>query len=720
MNKYLYRMYSPQQTKELQQATADFLQQRIPVNQPHIQLLRSVLRFHEYRYYVMNDPLISDYEYDTLYKALVALETADPTLVTPDSPTQRVGKGLTKVFPTVQHLVPMLSLENSYDAEDLADWDRKVRELAGLDAVEYCVEPKFDGASISLVYEHNQLVRGVTRGDGVQGEEITNNIRQVRSIPLSADFTKCGIDEIEIRGEVIMTKNKFKKFNDQRMEAGLPLLANPRNAASGSLRMIDPNGTAKRGLEAFLYHISDYTTTEGVRVSDETDHSKENLDHKDAPFTTHAQSLERLWQLGFRSPEKEKKVVKGIQGVIDYCHEFESKRDDLPYEIDGMVIKVNDLALQDKLGMTSHHPRWAMAFKFKARQATSKLKAVEFNVGRTGAVTPVAKIDPVHIGGVTVASISIHNEEYIKEKDLKIGDAVLIERAGDVIPQIVKSLPELRTGEEVDIIFPTHCPACGSQLFKEESEAVWRCVNIECPAQTLERMIHFVSKDAMDIKHFGEANIRKFNALGLLPDVPGIYKLNYDKIAELEGFGKKSIDNLRNAIETSKQQPLHRLIYALGIRYVGETTAKTLANAISNVFDLQNKSIEELQSLEDVGVKVAASIHQFFENAQNIEMLQELQLLGVQMNNQKKGSNGENNMLNNQTFLFTGSLSKLKRSEAEEMVEQHGGKIVSGISSKLNYLVVGEDAGSKLEKAKKITTIKIINEDEFLRLMNEG
>ncbi|TKK66425.1 NAD-dependent DNA ligase LigA [Ilyomonas limi] len=710
-------MYSLQQTKELQQATADFLQQRIPADQQNIQLLRSVLRFHEYRYYVLNDPLISDYEYDTLYKVLVALETADPTLVTPDSPTQRVGKGLTKVFPTVQHLVPMLSLENSYDAEDLQDWDRKVRELSGLDAVEYCVEPKFDGASISLVYEHNQLVRGVTRGDGVQGEDITNNIKQVRSIPLSADFRRYGIEEIEIRGEVIMTKNKFKKFNDQRMEAGLPLLANPRNAASGSLRMIDPKETAKRGLEAFLYHISDYTTTEGVRVSDETDHSKENLERKDVPFTTHAQSLELLWQLGFRSPEKEKKVVKGIQGVIDYCHEYESKRDDLPYEIDGMVIKVNDLHLQDKLGMTSHHPRWAMAFKFKARQATSKLKAVEFNVGRTGAVTPVAKIDPVHIGGVTVGSISIHNEEYIREKDLKIGDAVLVERAGDVIPQIVKSLPELRTGEETTIVFPTHCPACGSQLFKEESEAVWRCVNIECPAQTLERMIHFVSKDAIDIKHFGEANIRKFNALGLLPDVPGIYKLNYDKIAELEGFGKKSIDNLRNAIEASKQQPLHRLIYALGIRYVGETTAKTLANAVNNVFDLQNKSIEELQGLEDIGVKVAASIHQFFENAQNIEMLHELQLLGVHMNNQKKESNGEKNMLDNQTFLFTGSLSKLKRSEAEEMVEQHGGKIMSGISSKLNYLVVGEDAGSKLEKAKKITTIKIINEDEFLKMM---
>ncbi len=717
VNKYLYRMYSPSETKELQGATATFLLQHTKADVQHLQLLRRILRFHEYRYYVLNDPLVSDYEYDTLYKSLVALETDDPTLITPDSPTQRVGKGLTKVFPTVQHLVPMLSLENSYDAEDLVDWDRKVSELSGLEAVEYCVEPKFDGASISLVYDRDQLVRGITRGDGVQGEDITVNIKQVRSIPLSANFTKHGIEEIEIRGEVIITKSNFKKFNDQRMEAGLPLLANPRNAASGSLRMVDPAEAGKRGLEAFLYHISDYTTTEGVRISDEADHSKENLTHTHAPFTTHAQSLELLWQLGFRSPNKEKKVVTGIQAVIDYCHEYEAKRDELPYEIDGMVIKINDLALQDKLGMTSHHPRWAMAFKFKARQATSKLKTVEYNVGRTGAVTPVAKIDPVHIGGVTVGSISIHNEEYIREKDLKIGDAVLVERAGDVIPQIVKSLPELRTGDEEVIIYPTHCPACNSRLVKEEGEAVWRCVNIECPAQALERLIHFVSKDAMDIKHLGEANIRKFNALGLLPDVPGIYKLDFIKIGELEGFGKKSVDNLQQAIAASKRQPLHRLIYGLGIRYVGETTAKTLANAVTTIFDFTGMMEADILQLEDIGTKVTKSIQLFFANGQNIAMLKELQSLGLQLNNQKKQAAGEKNTLADQTFLFTGSLNRLKRSEAEEMVERHGGKIVSGISSKLNYLVVGEDAGSKLEKAKKINTIRIISEEEFLKIM---
>ena len=712
-------MYSANDTIQLQKQTTQFLQQPNTINAGQLPALRDVLRFHEYRYYVMNDPLISDFEYDTLYKTLLAIEEEDPSLVTPDSPSQRVGKGLTKSFPTVSHLVPMLSLENSYDADDLLDWDRKARDIAGLDTIEYCAEPKFDGASISLVYENDHLVRGITRGDGVQGEDITTNIKQIRSVPLSAPFSKYGISEIEIRGEVLITREKFKKFNDQRMEAGLPLLANPRNAASGSLRMVDPAEVGKRGLEAFLYHISDYTTTEGIKISDETSHSKENLERKEAPFTSHSEALDFLWNLGFRSPKKEKKVLQGITAVIDFCHSFEEDRDKLPYEIDGIVIKVNDLTLQDKLGMTSHHPRWAIAFKFKARQATSKLTAIEFNVGRTGAVTPVALIDPVHIGGVTVSRISIHNEEYIKEKDLKIGDAVLVERAGDVIPQIVKSLPELRTGSEQNIPYPTHCPVCKSKLFKEETEAVWRCINIECPAQTQERIIHFVSKDAMDIKHFGEANVIKFMKLNLLADVPGIYRLDFDKIGALEGFGKKSVDNLKQSIEASKHQPLYRLIYALGIRYVGETTAKTLANAVHTIFDFTNMTIEQLAELEDVGVKVSKSIHEFFANQQNIEMLHELEQLGLQLTNQKKQKSAEKNTLENQTFLFTGSLNKLTRSRAEEMVEKQGGKILSGISSKLNYLVVGEDAGSKLEKAKKINTIRIIDEDEFLKIAGE-
>ncbi|HTM91917.1 MAG TPA: NAD-dependent DNA ligase LigA, partial [Flavisolibacter sp.] len=374
---------------------------------------------------------------------------------------------------------------------------------------------------------------------------------------------------------------------------------------------------------------------------------------------------------------------------------------------------------QDKMGMTSHHPRWAIAYKFKARQATSKLIGVEYQVGRTGNIGPVAKIEPVHIGGVTVRSISLFNEDVIREKDIRIGDTVLVERAGDVIPYIVKPLTELRNGDEKPIKFPRHCPSCGTELFKSEDEAAWRCININCPAQVLERLIHFASKDAMDIRGLGTAIIEKFYTLGLLTSLPQIYQLDYETIGQLEGFGKKSIDNLRTAIEASKKQPLHRLIFALGIRYVGETMAKTLAHAVDHLLDLQNFDEEALQNLEDVGPKVAGSVVQFFSNRQNIELIQALESIGLQLKNEKKDFASGGN-LEGQSFLFTGTLSKLKRSEAEEIVEQNGGTILSGVSSKLNYLVVGEDAGSKLEKAKKINTIKIISEDQFIKMINKG
>jgi DNA ligase (NAD+) len=698
-------MYSPDQTKALQKLTTGLMEKNSQgqITDKDIETLRDVLRFHEHRYYILNDPLVADFEYDQLYKALEKLEKENPGLRTPDSPTQRVAKELTKEFPTVSHLVPMLSLDNSYNADDLVDFDRRARELAKVDVLEYCVEPKFDGASISLIFEKDMLVRGATRGNGVQGDDITTNIRQIRTIPLSAAISKYGLQEIEIRGEVLMSKQNFKKYNDQLAEQNLPPLANPRNAAAGTLRIKDPKEVSKRNLEAFLYQISHYTQLPGKEV--------------DPIVNTHSGCLNMLWELGFRSPVKEKKVLKGIEAVIAYCHEFEQQRDDLPYEIDGMVIKVNDTHQQELLGMTTHHPRWAIAYKFKARQATSKLRAVEFQVGRTGSVTPVAKIDPVPIGGVTVGSISLFNEEVIKDKDLMIGDTVLVERAGDVIPYIVKSLPELRSGTEQKIVFPTKCPVCGDKLEKPEEEAVWRCSNINCEAQVVERIIHFTSKDAMDIRGLGEANIRKFYSLGFLKDVPGIYELPFDKIGTLEGFGKKSITNLQTAIETSKAQPIHRLIFALGIRYVGETTAKTLAHAVKHLLDLKDYSLEDLQNLEDIGPKVAGSVHQFFQNLDNIATLQKLEQLGLKLKNDKKDLVTGGN-LTGQTFLFTGTLPTLKRSDAEAMVESNGGKLLSSVSANLTYLVAGEDAGSKLEKAKKITSIKIITEAEFLSLIH--
>ena len=691
-------MYEKAQIQALQQTTKQFLATPLSIE---LHALKKVLQFHEYQYYVVNAPLISDYEYDQLYQALLNIEAANPDSITPDSPSQRVGNSLNSNFETVPHLVPMLSLENSYNAADLNDFDRKARESAALDAITYCVEPKFDGASISLIYENDLLVRACTRGDGVEGEDITNNIKQIRSIPLSIPLAANGIQQIEIRGEVIMSKNAFDAFNAQLKAKQQATLANPRNAASGSLRMKDPKEVAERNLDAFIYHISYLLPVPGKTIH--------------PLLKTHSGSLEFLWNMGFRSPEKEKKVFHKMQEVVDYCSIAEAGRDQLPYEIDGLVVKVNDLALQEKLGMTSHHPRWAIAYKFKARQATTILENVEFQVGRTGAVTPVAKLKPVAIGGVTVSSISIHNEEYILEKDLMLGDTVIIERAGDVIPQIVHSIERLRTGNEQKIQFPSHCPVCNTVLEKEATEAVWRCTNFNCSAQVVERIAHFVSKDAMDIKNLGEANIRKFFELGLLKDIPGIYTLDFAHIGQLEGFGKKSVENLSAAIQASKQQPLHRLIYGLGIRFVGETTAKTIASKINHLLDLTRITATQLLEFEDIGVKVANSIVQFFQDPAQRNMIETLIQLGLKV--EQTNHQQADGSLTGLNFLFTGTLTQLKRAEAEAMAEAKGGHILSGVSSKLNYLIVGEDAGSKLEKAKKIASIKIITEAEFIELI---
>ncbi|MFT4202290.1 MAG: NAD-dependent DNA ligase LigA [Chitinophagaceae bacterium] len=694
-------MFSETETLELGRLSQQLLKDIVGIGVERIKELRKVLQFNEYRYYVLNSPLVSDTEYDRLYKQLQKLESEHPELVTADSPTQRVGKELSSEFPTVQHLVPMLSLENSYNADDLKSWDVRI-EPNKTHSFKFCVEPKYDGAGISLIYENDMLVRGATRGDGVQGDDITQNVKQIKSIPLSAPFSRYGIQQIEIRGEVLMFKDAFKKFNENLAEQGFAILANPRNAASGSLRMKDPREVAKRNLTAVLYYVSDYTLVDGSK-----------------PIDIHLQSqsgcLKMLWDCGFLSPYKEIQVFPTIDEVVKHIHDYEALRDELPYEIDGMVVKVDDIDIQEQLGNTSHHPRWAMAFKFKARQATSHLRQVLFQVGRTGAITPVAKIDPVAIGGVTVGSVSLFNEDIIKEKDLKINDSVLVERAADVIPYIVKSQPELRTGEEKEIIFPTHCPVCRSELKKPEGESVWRCENPNCEAQVVERIIHFGSKDAMDIRSFGDALVRKFFAIGLLKNIPGIYHLDYEKVGQLEGFGKKSVENLQSAIEKSKMQPLHRLVFGLGIRYVGETTAKTLANSVGNLWELRDKTVEELVQLEDIGPKVAAGIRSFFDLPQSVEMLHELELSGVSFVNQKKQHNtsGSEDVLHGQTFLFTGTLSKFKRSDAEALVESRGGKILGGVSSKLNYLVVGEDAGSKLEKAKKLNTVHILTEEEF-------
>lgn len=704
-------MYSKAQQQALQNLSDELLGQKISVPSDQgeasnlAQKIRDVIRYHDWRYYVLTEPVITDYEYDRLFKALKELEEKFPVLVVEDSPTQRVPQGLTKEFPEVSHWVPMLSLDNSYNEDDLREWAKRVKNITGRDDVAYSVEPKFDGSSITLIYENDKLVRGATRGDGTVGEDITPNVRVLRSLPLSAPFSEYGISRVELRGEVLINKELFRQINEQRQEEGLAILANPRNTASGALRLQDAREVQRRGLEAFIYQIGYAVDSNGNTV----------LGNK---IQGHNESVDLLFQLGFKTPAQQTEVYKDIDAVIEYCQEWQEKRDDYPYEIDGMVVKVNNLHLQEECGATSHHPRWAIAYKFKARQGITTLEQVEFNVGRVGTVTPVAKVKPVSVGGVTISSISLFNEDVVKEKDLQIGDQVIVERAGDVIPYIVRPLKDKRPANAQPIVYPENCPSCGSRLVRPEGEALIRCMNINCPAQVVERLIHFVSKGAMDIQGLGDKLIRKFYDLGYLEDIADIYQLPYDKILELEGFKKKSVDNLKNAIEESKAQPIYRVIFGLGIRYVGLTTAKMLARQVNDIRDFQNWSIEDLEELEDVGPRVSGSIYDFFHLDRNLQLIEKMEKLGVPVKQEEAKSETVSNKLEGKTFLFTGSLQKMTRSDAQEMVENNGGKLISSVSKNLNYLVVGESPGSKLEKARGIDSIEILEEDEFLKMVN--
>lgn len=671
------------------------------VSEKDIDQIRSLISYLDWRYYVEDNPLLADGEYDRLFKVLKTLEIQNPSLITANSPTQRIAKGLSSSFETVAHLVPMLSLENSYNAEDLTEWDRKCKNLAQSQELIYTVEPKYDGAGISLIYEDDRLTRAATRGDGVQGDDITINARQIMSVPLNAALSSKNVQSLEIRGEVIIKKSVFTALNEKRIAEGLAVFANPRNAAAGSLRMQDAEEVAKRGLHAVLYHISYHNNIDNTPDNE--------------VLKSHWEGLKWLDQMGFSTPTKDMLRTSSIDEVIQFCADYEAKRDELPFEIDGMVVKVDSLAMQEQLGQTSHHPRWAIAYKFKARQATSRLLKVEFQVGRTGNIGPVAKIAPVHIGGVTVSSVSLFNEDAIKEKDLMIGDTVLVERAGDVIPYIVKAMPELRDGSQEAIIFPTYCPICQDLLVRAEGEAAWRCVNIDCSAQVMERLSHFASKDAMDIRNLGDANIKRFYDLGLLHSIKDIYQLDFEKIGTLEKFGLKSVENLQQAIEDSKKQSANRILYGLGIRFVGETTAKTLAKAVKNLKEFKDWTEEQLCTLEDVGPKVAQSVLQFFGNQDNLALLDALETLGLKLDSERVSA--VDGAFSGKTFLFTGALQQFKRSAAEEQVERLGGKLLSGVSSKLNYLIVGADAGSKLEKAKKLGNVVILEETAFIEML---
>jgi len=704
-------MYTDDQQKKLQKRSDELLQDvaHIPADKrtasDKAEELKEVLRYHDWRYYVLSDPVITDYDYDRLFHQLKKIEEQFPELVTNDSPTQRVPEGLTKEFPEVQHIEPMLSLDNSYNEGDLRDWDDRMKRMLNTSQVDYSVEPKFDGSSVALVYENDQLVRGATRGDGFTGEDITTNVRVLRSLPLSAPFSSEGISRVELRGEVLINKQRFNEINQKRQEEGLSILANPRNAASGALRLQDATEVQKRKLETFVYHIGYAVDENGNSV----------LGDK---IKAHNESVDLLFKMGFKTPTQTTRVFRDIEEVIAYCHEWEEKRDDYPYEIDGMVVKVNNITQQEEVGSTSHHPRWSIAFKFKARQATTTLKDVEFQVGRVGTITPVAKVEPVHVGGVTISSISLFNQDVVEEKDLRIGDEVIVERAGDVIPYIVRANEAKRPASAREIRFPDQCPSCGSELVRPEGEVAIRCININCPAQVQERIKHFVSKEAMDIRGLGVQQVRTFFQKGWLRNVADIYRLDQDQILALEGYKEKSVQNLKEAIEASKNQPLDRLIYGLGIQFVGKATSKILARQVRSLKAFQNWRIEDFEELEDIGPVVAQSIHDFFQNPQNLELIDQLKELGVKTEQQEEDIEEPTGPLEGKTFVFTGSLPNLTRSEAKALVEDNGGKIVSSVSQKLDYLVVGDDPGSKWEKAQQTGTVEIIDEGQLKELVN--
>lgn len=706
-------MYSTAEQQNLVTLSKEFLNKEIPIDR--IDDLRKSLHYHEWKYAVKNDPIISDSEYDSLFKKLEAIESTHPELITPDSPTQRVTSDLANTFETVDHLTPMLSLGNSYNAEDLKDFDEQIKKLTLTDVdadIEYCVEPKFDGGSIAVVYENDVLIRAATRGNGAQGEDMTLNAKALTTIPLKAAFSKYGIHRAEIRGEALIPIDIFKQVNKRREKEGIAVFANPRNAATGGLRMKDPTESSDRGIEVFMFQLGHAVDKDGNDML--------------RSIPTHFGQIELLGNLGFKIPTIEKKQTKNIEDATAFIKDWEAKRDDYAYEIDGMVVKVNSVDLQDKCGFTQHHPRWAIAYKFKAKQATSILESVEYQVGKVGSITPVAKIKPVQLAGVTVSSISLHNAEFIKSKDLRLGDHVLVERAGDVIPYIVKSFEELRDGSEQVVEYPQHCPINTTEtpieLIKEEGEAAWRCPNCVCGQQTIQKMIFHVSKGAMNIDGLGKSQIERFYELGWIRDNSDIYNLDYEAISKLEGFGEKSATNLENAINSAKKNSIKRLLHSFSIHHVGTKASILLAQNVLSIFDLQNWTKEDFVNIKDIGPVVADNVIAFFNNEENINILRKMESLGVNMlqtDDDRPIQVADDAPFANKTILFTGTLTTLGRKEAQELAAKAGAKNVSSISKKLDILVAGEKAGSKLKKAEAFGTVEIMTEAEFVKLVKE-
>ena len=666
----------------------------VPAKQ-EIEQLRDKIRHHDYQYYVLDEPELTDAAYDRLMNRLKGLEAANPKLITPDSPTARVGGTPRAGFTTVRHARAMLSLDNAFSYEALGDFDRRVRQGIGREKIEYVAEHKFDGLSISLQYENGILVRGVTRGDGSTGEDVTPNVKTIRSIPLRIDpaLTKKAKlkPNFEVRGEVLMTRKAFEAMNRQQEQMGAKIFVNPRNAAAGSVRVLDSSITAQRRLEFFAY----YLLVDGLE-----------------PFAKHSDSLEALKQLRFRASD-DWKLCDGIEKVIAYCDAWEPKREHLPYEIDGVVIKVNSTGIQRELGFTAKAPRWAIAYKYPARQETTIVNDIRVQVGRTGTLTPVAVLEPVQVGGVTVSRSTLHNMDEIDRLGLQIGDTVLIERAGEVIPHVLKVLKEGANRRPFHM--PEKCPECGSEVHKAEDEVAYRCVNAACPAKRRESLLHFASRHAMDIDGLGDKIVDQLVAKGLVKDVADLYTLKLDTLIDLERFAEKSAQNLLDEIEASKKASLARLIYALGIRMIGERTGQLLAAHFSSLDELADATEEQLLEVSEVGPKVAASIAEFFSEPQNQKIIKKLDKYGVKPTAEKRVVKSQK--FAGKSFVFTGGLANRSREAAAELVQQHGGKISGSVSKKTDYVVVGTDPGSKYDKAKELG-VTILTESEFDKLLN--
>ncbi|MGQ9811227.1 MAG: NAD-dependent DNA ligase LigA [bacterium] len=659
-----------------------------------IEELRREINYHNYRYYVLDSPVISDQEYDRLMRRLEELELLYPDLVTPDSPTQKVGAPPRDDFGTVSHSIPMLSLQNAFETEEVVDFDKRIRRMLGNRNVDYVAEPKIDGLAVELVYRDGIYVQGSTRGDGYVGEDVTENLRTIRSLPLRLLDVDLKIPSLlEVRGEVYMSKKDFQDLNRVREMEGEPLFANPRNAAAGSVRQLDPSITAKRKLNIFVYAVG---RVEGVELR------------------KHWEVLHSLKKWGLRvNPEI--RLCNSIEETIEFHRSLGERRRSLDYEIDGIVIKVNDLAVQAELGEISRSPRWAIAFKFAPEQATTVIRDIIVQVGRTGALTPVAIMEPVRVGGVEVKRATLHNQDEIDRKDIRVGDTVIVQRAGDVIPEVVSVIKEKRTGKEKKFRIPDKCPICGSGVYKDPDEAVSRCTNMSCPARIKQSIKHFASKGAMDIEGLGTKLTESLVDKGLVKTVADIYRLRRSDLVELERFGEKSAQNLLDSIEISKKTTFARLIYALGIRHVGEHIARVLADNFSSFEQIEAANIERLTSIPEIGPKVAESIYTFFRQKQNMDVIRDLLRCGVRF---ATGKQAQVRKLAGKVFVFTGGLSSYSRSEAKKLVEQLGGRVASSVSKKVDYLVVGSDPGSKLDEARRLGT-KIIDETSFKKMISE-